>query len=323
MALWLIGPDAAQNAIGVVPWTLSPSGQRHVTREGPERIAAIRRGLLRGGAQEADFDESAERTRATQFIARVVHTDEYLGELARAAQVADSALPVTMGPVTALNDTPMVPGRVAAAWAAASSTYQATELSVYLGPQAGVYSIHRPPGHHAGPDFSGGYCLLNNAAIAAARYAELGISEVVILDLDYHFGNGTLACLEGHSPWEYRSVHSGLAEDYPYNYPGGQKLIAFGTAPTEAEYLAAWRQLLVGVPATAAVVVSLGFDGVADDPHGSWSLPPALWAEVGADLAQLSQHTVVVQEGGYNIKQSERSAEYFARGFCRESGAHS
>jgi acetoin utilization deacetylase AcuC-like enzyme len=317
MGLWVIGPDESKSRRGVVPWTLSQSGARHPSQEGPERIAGIRRGLLRGGARAAEFRESGELIRAAQSTVAAVHTAEYLAELTRADAELPPGGPRFIGPVSALNDTPMVSGRLAAAWDAASSSCQAAELSVRIGPHEGVYSCHRPPGHHAGPDFSGGYCLLNNAAIAAAKFAELGIPDTVIIDLDYHLGNGTFACVESHPPWEYRSLHSLLPEDYPYHYPGDPGLAGFAQPPAAADYLAAWRELVAGLPAKAAVVLSLGFDGVAADPHGRWSLPPALWAEVGADLAQLPHHVVVVQEGGYNIQQCERSAEYFAQGFCR------
>ncbi|MCD6425614.1 MAG: hypothetical protein J7L35_08900 [Anaerolineales bacterium] len=78
-----------------------------------------------------------------------------------------------------------------------------------------VYALCRPPGHHAGPDFFGGYCYLNNAAIAAQVLRENG-ERVAILDIDYHHGNGTQAIFYAETAVWYGSLYIDPGTDYPF-----------------------------------------------------------------------------------------------------------
>ena len=77
-------------------------------------------------------------------------------------------------------------------------------------------ALTRPPGHHAGPDFFGGYCFLNNAALAAQALREAGAARVAVLDIDYHHGNGTQTIFYERGDVLTVSVHGDPLTEYPF-----------------------------------------------------------------------------------------------------------
>ena len=79
-----------------------------------------------------------------------------------------------------------------------------------------AFALSRPPGHHAGPDFLGGYCFLNNAAIAAQALRDAGHAKVAVLDVDYHHGNGTQAIFYDRPDVYFASIHGDPLTEYPF-----------------------------------------------------------------------------------------------------------
>ena len=108
---------------------------------------------------------------------------------------------------------PIGQGTWPASHIAASIAYQSAQLLIN-GDTHIAYALCRPPGHHAGPDFFGGYCYLNNAAIAARALTEMG--KVAIIDIDYHHGNGTQSCFWDEPQVFFGSIHADSTTQYPY-----------------------------------------------------------------------------------------------------------
>ena len=176
-----------------------------------------------------------------------------------------------------------------------------------------AYALCRPPGHHAGRARFGGFCYLNNAALAAQQLTAAG-RRVAIIDVDLHHGNGTQDIFWDRDDVMYASLHIDPDIEYPYfagfadelggpdaegtnlNVPlpdgcdAGRYLDALGrTVDTVADF------------APTALVVSLGVDTHRDDPIGRFALPTESYGDVGRQLARLGVPTVVVQEGGYHL----------------------
>ena len=204
--------------------------------------------------------------------------------------------------------TPILPHTWDAAYAAAQTALSAAQ-ALYESPL--VYALTRPPGHHAYRDLYGGYCYLNNAAIAAQWLVERG-RRPAILDLDYHHGNGTQAIFYERADVFFASLHADPADEYPY-YAGYADEMGAGAGeghtlnvalPLDCDATAYQRSLdwaLAAVDAVApdALIVSLGFDTLAGDPHGGMRLSPDTFGPIGRSLAGLGRPILLVQEGGY------------------------
>ena len=104
---------------------------------------------------------------------------------------------------------PVRPSLTAGTWAAArlgAEIALTAQRCIRAGERA-VFALSRPPGHHAGPDFLGGYCFINNAAVAAQAFVDDGAQRVAILDVDYHHGNGTQAIFYDRADVLFQSIH--------------------------------------------------------------------------------------------------------------------
>jgi acetoin utilization deacetylase AcuC-like enzyme len=182
-----------------------------------------------------------------------------------------------------------------------------------------TYAVCRPPGHHAGPDFLGGYCYLNNAAAAVRTLADAGMAPVGVLDLDLHYPNGTAALVERMEGATLHSLHASpvtnVAADTVLPQAQGERVVAFSEAPDAETYLAEVGASIEQLAASAAaLVVSLGYDTVAGDPHGSWGFSPQIFTEIGRLLAQSGLPVCVVQEGGYALPLLADCSHAFATG---------
>ncbi len=298
------------------PWTLSQDGEKIPGAERDERRAAIAQGLGRVGrvvpavTGDAELDDTVGS----------VHTREYLDFLdgwSRRLREGELHVPHERTAPGVPQDTPLHAGVFDAAREGARTALTAAQ-AVASGQTAG-YALCRPPGHHAGPDWSGGYCFINNAAVAVEALARSG-RRPGVLDLDFHVGNGTAAILNGRRGRRYASVHATTARHYPWrqDIPGlSPELSADLVAPpTEAQYVDLVSTLAsrLADEGVDTLVVSLGFDTVAGDPHGGWSLPPHGYAAVAAAAAGPGWPVCVVQEGGYHVPVLAECAESFARG---------
>jgi acetoin utilization deacetylase AcuC-like enzyme len=207
--------------------------------------------------------------------------------------------------------TPMVAGTWGAALAAVDLALTAADL--VAGGAWSAYALCRPPGHHAGPDYYGGFCFLNNAAVAA-RSLQRRLGRVAVLDVDFHHGNGTQDIFYTDPAVLYVSVHADPDRHYPFFTGGvGETGAGPGTGatrnfpiPDDTEDSAYLTVLEVACDVVerfdpAVVVVSLGFDAYAGDPVGGMALTREAYAGIGRLVAELARPVVWVQEGGYAL----------------------
>jgi len=208
------------------------------------------------------------------------------------------------------NGCALVEGTWAAAKAAADAAASAAAL-LRQGERA-VFCCTRPPGHHAGSDFMGGYCFLNNAAVAAQALLGGGFARVALLDVDYHHGNGTQSIFYHRSDVLFVSIHGDPLTEYPF-YLGHSDECGAGEGdgfnlnlPLPAGSSAsAWFAALetacqrVAAHGAQALVVSLGLDTFAQDPISTFLLQSEDFTRLGQRLAGLYLPVIFVLEGGY------------------------
>jgi len=192
-----------------------------------------------------------------------------------------------------------------------------------------VYALCRPPGHHAMPDQYGGFCYLNNVAIAARSLQADG--PVAILDLDYHHGNGTQAIFYADPAALFCSLHADPDFAYPFFWGradergagAGLGLNRNWPLPVhidEAAYLAVVDEALDVIADFAPhyVLVSLGLDAAEGDLIGKFHITTAGFHEIGRRIAALGLPTVIVQEGGYRIETLGENAVAFLGAFVTQ-----
>ena len=219
--------------------------------------------------------------------------------------------------------TPMVAGSFPAALAAADAALTAADLVAAGAPAA--YALCRPPGHHAGPGYYGGFCFLNNAAIAARSLQRLG--RVAVVDVDFHHGNGTQDVFWEDPEVLYLSLHGDPAGHYPHftgaadetgGGPGAgtNRNLPLPDGTGDDAYLEALAQAMAVVAGfdPATLVVSAGFDTFAGDPIGAFQVTTGGFRRIGAALAAAGRPTVVVQEGGYAVEALGANALALLRG---------
>lgn len=174
----------------------------------------------------------------------------------------------------------------------------------------------RPPGHHAMKDQFGGYCYLNNAAIAAQRLRDNGAAHVSVLDVDYHHGNGTQDIFYERGDVSVCNIHADPVEEFPY-FLGHADEIGSGAGAGHNKNLplprgtgaAPWFEALDDATAWVdahqpdALVVSLGLDTFADDPISHFKLQRPDFATLGHRLSEFRIPTVLVMEGGYATEE--------------------
>ncbi|MBS0427720.1 MAG: histone deacetylase family protein [Proteobacteria bacterium] len=196
-----------------------------------------------------------------------------------------------------------------------------------------AFALTRPPGHHAGADFFGGYCFLNNAAFAAQALLSSGgggAARVAVLDVDYHHGNGTQAIFYARSDVHVASLHGDPRNDYPY-YLGHADERGEGAGLGFNHNLPlprgtgfdAWQgalaEALAGIAAAGAqaLVVSLGVDTFEGDPISGFRLRSADYLRVGEQIARAGLPTVFVFEGGYAVAEIGVNAVNVLEGFAQ------
>lgn len=179
-----------------------------------------------------------------------------------------------------------------------------------------AYAVCRPPGHHATPDLAGGFCYLNNAAIAAQRLLDGGAGPVAILDFDVHHGNGTQHIFYARDDVHYVSVHGDPAHFYPF-YSGYADETGTGSGlgrnlnlplPPESGDDVFVPAVQHGLDAIArrppsVLVVSVGFDAHAGDPTANLAATTDAFARIGALVRQTGYPVLLIQEGGYIIER--------------------
>ncbi|MDN4056942.1 histone deacetylase family protein [Massilia sp. YIM B02769] len=177
--------------------------------------------------------------------------------------------------------------------------------------ERGSFALTRPPGHHAGFDFFGGDCYLNNAALAAQHLLDDGLKRVAILDLDYHHGNGTQGIFYNRGDVLCVSIHADPRGDYPYfvghadetgdgDGQGHNMNLPLAQGSNAQAWLAALETACIrlGMFAPEALVVALGVNTAASEPGGGFGLQGADFLRVGERIAWLGLPTAFVFEGG-------------------------
>jgi acetoin utilization deacetylase AcuC-like enzyme len=209
-------------------------------------------------------------------------------------------------------------------WDSAYWGAQATlsALDAVLGGDRAAFAVARPPGHHAGRDFLGGYSYLNNAAVAAAAAAAQ--RRVAILDVDYHHGNGTQDIVQGRDGISFVSIHADPRTDYPFFWghadeSGGNVLnLPLPRGTDWAAYQPALAQALdwIDKAAPEVVIVCYGADTYAGDPISHFALQTADYTRMARRIASLDLPTLVVMEGGYAIDALGANVAAFLGGFA-------
>ena len=304
---------------GASPIIVTSEGNK-AGQEVEERSQCVIKGLQR--LPECNFSTAEVCDRYLDNILQQIHEQSYLDFLAHwnGALVGEDLLfdyPFVDQGIAA--DTPLFAGvydlsreGTRTAIAAAQKIVNGASLS---------YALCRPPGHHAGPAWLGGYCFLNNAVAAVVTLQESGIGPVGLIDIDFHFGNGSAALLASRPNVWFGSIHSSTIQSYPYKevQPANdsQIFIPFSHSPSPEEFLTEVKQLVQKAKiefGCAAMVVSVGYDIIINDPHGGWQLPPAIFEEIGQILAQASIPLCLVQEGGYLLNALDECAYKFGLG---------
>jgi acetoin utilization deacetylase AcuC-like enzyme len=196
-----------------------------------------------------------------------------------------------------------------------------------------AFALCRPPGHHAAREYMGGYCYLNNAAIAAQQAITRGAQKVAVLDVDFHHGNGTQNIFYGRNDVLFVSLHGEPAVSYPYysgyrdergsgkgegfnlNYPLAKN--TSGAAYREA-LVDACRKLQAFAP--EVLVISLGVDTFKDDPISHFLLESEDFIGIGELIAGVGCPALFVMEGGYMVDEIGINAVNVLHGYESKRG---
>ncbi|HEX2728353.1 MAG TPA: histone deacetylase [Rubrobacteraceae bacterium] len=259
---------------------------------------------------------------AHEDVLHAVHERQYLERLERACGSGGAFLGT---------DTAVGPGSLEAALLGAGAAVRAVESA--LSGEAAFAAI-RPPGHHAGRATAMGFCLLNNAAIAAEEARSRGADRVAILDWDVHHGNGTQDIFYEDGEVLYLSVHrspfypgTGAADEVGEGRGRGLTVnVALPRGSGEDAYAAAFTEIFLPVLREfrpEALIVSAGYDAHAADPLGGMRLQAGSFGRFAATLDDLvneidAAQLAILLEGGYDLAALTDSIASTLRGIGQE-----
>jgi acetoin utilization deacetylase AcuC-like enzyme len=293
----------------------------HSAHGHPERPE--RRGAVADGVRDAAGDALVEETpvAATDATLLAVHDAAYLAAL----DVLDGN-----GGGWLDADTYIAAGSMTAARLAAGATVRAAQ-AVAAGEVAVGFAAVRPPGHHAMRARAGGFCLVNNVAVAVAALRASGAARrVAIVDWDVHHGDGTQAIFDADPDCWYGSTHqmplfpgTGAASEVGNGPAIGTKLnVPLAPGSDDDDFVAAWaEELLPSAEAFEpdAILVSTGYDGHREDPLANLRITERGYEivarELGATIARLGlPGAALTLEGGYDLDALRASAAATVRG---------
>jgi acetoin utilization deacetylase AcuC-like enzyme len=287
----------------------SPDCLRHdpgpVHPERPDRLRAVLDALERHGLGEAL--QRPEVVPVDRALLEAVHDPGYV-------RLVERAVAAGGGPLDP--DTVVGPGSLEAALAAAAAAVQGAE-AVARGDARAAFAAVRPPGHHARPAAAMGFCLFNNAALAAvAARDRAGARRIFLVDWDVHHGNGTQECFEGDPTVLYVSLHqegwypgtgmwdevgSGHGEGFTLNVP-----LPPGTG--DEGYALVFEEVVVPLARAFApdlVLLSAGYDPHHADPLGGMVMTAPGFRRLATlllEAASGSRGVAAVLEGGYALE---------------------
>ncbi|MEM7329731.1 MAG: histone deacetylase family protein [Pseudomonadota bacterium] len=201
-------------------------------------------------------------------------------------------------------------------------------LDAVLRGQPSAFALCRPPGHHAGRNYMGGYSYLNNVAIAAEHACQAGLGKLAILDVDYHHGNGTQDIFYQRGDVLTISLHADPKADYPFYWghadeqgedagrgynlnlpmPRGTDWVSYQKTLTEAiERIRLFQPEML--------IVAYGADTYAGDPISFFDIETTDYARMARQIAALDLPTLICMEGGYAIEALGANISAFLSGF--------
>jgi acetoin utilization deacetylase AcuC-like enzyme len=205
----------------------------------------------------------------------------------------------------------IVAGTYQAALSSANCALSAAQFTAENSSSA--FALCRPPGHHAGKDYAGGYCFINNASVVANWLSSKG--KVALLDIDYHAGNGTQDIFYERNDVLTISIHADPDFEYPHYIGfadesgagaglGFHKNFPLTAGTTDVEYLSALDEALGMIKKFAPkhLVVSAGMDTFDGDPLGKFKVSRGGFAEIGKRISALDLPAAIIMEGGYANK---------------------
>jgi len=216
-------------------------------------------------------------------------------------------------------------------WAAALSSKDValTGAKALLGGERGVFSLCRPPGHHAALDMYGGYCFLNNAAIAAQYLRDQGAQRVAILDIDFHHGNGTQDIFYERDDVLFCSLHGDPEDAFPHFLGYADEIGSGPGTGFNRNYpmppgtpFEQWQEALADALTRMVdfspqyLVVSLGVDAFENDPISFFKLTSPDFLTTGQMIGALDIPTLFVMEGGYDVDEVGTNVVNVLKGFC-------
>jgi acetoin utilization deacetylase AcuC-like enzyme len=314
-------PEPSQFAKAQSPAASKPTGLlyddvylRHLAGnsghpERPERLVFIRDALDKAGLLQTLYPIHPRRV--TQEELELVHKPSYIALVRKELSNLQGFADLSTG------DTRVSPGSLEAAEFAAGGVLNAVD-AVMQGRVKNAFAAVRPPGHHATPTRGMGFCIFNNVAIAA-RYAQkkYGVRRVLIVDWDYHHGNGTQETFYQDGSVFYFSTHhygaypgTGSASETGAGNGSGKILnVPLPPGASDAQILEAFQTKLV--PAARnfkpdLILISAGFDGMSRDLLGVFDITPQGFAAITRIVVQLAKELcqgrlVSVLEGGYRL----------------------
>lgn len=196
--------------------------------------------------------------------------------------------------------------------------------AIFSGRVKNGFALVRPPGHHAGVNQAMGFCLHNNAAVAASTALVAGAKKVLIVDWDVHHGNGTQEIFEKNKSVLYISLHRHEGGNF---YPGTGAADQVGSMGADGycvnipwsrggvgdnDYIFAFQHVVLPIASKFApdfTIISAGFDAARGDPLGCCDVTPAGYAQMTQMLSSFSSgKLLVILEGGYNLRSISSSA---------------
>jgi len=222
--------------------------------------------------------------------------------------------------------TPITSGTWEAIMAAVDVTLSA-QRAVSEGKRS-AFALCRPPGHHASRDCYGGYCFINNAAVAAESFIQQGMKKVAIVDIDYHHGNGTQNIFYHRNDVMFISIHADPKFEFPYflgyadeKGQGEGKGFNINYPLPMGSHYAPWKQALMDALiniksfGAEALVVSTGLDTYKGDPISEFKLDSPDYIDIGKLISEVNLPTLFVLEGGYAVEKLGINMVNIMKGF--------